>query len=104
MELIRRKKALQEMRTRDTKGAYVPFSLVVCKLNFATDEGGDRLNIKKAVMYDQKHVRKPSASERKRMPNHEENGTRNILLIPSGEIRSIHIRLIEKYNNKIVFD
>ena len=104
MELISRKKALQQMRRRDTKGKYIPFACVVCKLNWITGEGGDRLIVKQAIMYDQKHVKKPSVSDKTKIPNHEENETRNIMVLPSGEIRTIHIRLIEKFNGKIVYD
>jgi len=104
MQIISRKKTLQQMRRRDTKGKYIPFSLVVCKLNYATHTGGGRLHVEKAVMYDQKHVKKPVMKDRTRIPNHEDNGTRNIKLIPSGVIRTVHIRLIEKFNDKIVFD
>ena len=34
-------------------------------------------------------------------PNHFENSTRNICL-PNGEIRKVHIRLIRRFNNKII--
>lgn len=92
------------MRQRNTRGKLVPFSCVVCKLNYATGEGGGRLHVKKAIIYMQKHVSKPKLTDRTRMPNHEENGTINLLLIPSNEIRTIHVRLIEKFNGKTLYD
>jgi hydroxyacyl-ACP dehydratase HTD2-like protein with hotdog domain len=104
MDLISRKKTLQQMRKRSTKGKLIPFSCVVCKMNFATSEGGGRLHVKKAIVYHQKHVAKPKIKDRTRIPNHDENGTINLLLIPSNEIRTIHVRLIEKFNGMIVYD
>lgn len=104
MKLISRKKALQQMRQRNTKGKFVPFSVVVCKLNKALKTGGGRLHVKKAIIYKQKHVAKPKLTDKTRMPNHEENGTLNLYLLPSNEIRTIHIRLIEKFNGMTVYD
>jgi len=104
MKLISRKKALQQMRKRDTRGKFIPFSVDVCKLNFFTNEGGGRLHVKKAIIYKQKHVAKPRLSDKTKMPNHEENGTINLLLLPSKEIRTIHVRLIEKFNGMTVYD
>ncbi len=101
LQLISRKNALQQMRQRDTKGKFIPFSCVVCTLNYATNEGGERLCVQKAIYYQQKHV---SKKVRTRIPRHDENGTRNIQLIPSGEIRAIHVRLIEKFNGMTVYD
>lgn len=90
------------MRQRNTRGKLVPFSCVVCKLNFTTGEGGDRLVAKKAVIYYQK--RKARKAIKHRIPNHEENGTINIMFLPSEEIRTIHVRLIEKFNGMTVYD
>jgi len=104
MQLISRQRALKQMRSRDTKGKPVPFSCVVCKLNLATHTGGERLYVKKAVYYRQKHVAKTRLKDKTRIPNHEENGTMNILLLPSNEIRTIHVRLIEKFNDMTVYD
>lgn len=92
------------MRQRNTRGKLEAFSCVVCKLNYATGEGGGRLHVKKAIVYYQKHVARKKFTDRTRIPNHEENGTINILLIPSNEIRTIHVRLIEKFNGKTVYD
>jgi len=91
------------MRKRDIKRNFVPFSCVVCKLNFATGEGGGRLHVKKAIIY-KKNSSSSSYKKYSRTANHEENGTINIQLIPSLEIRTIHIRLIEKFNGMTVYD
>lgn len=101
LQLISRKNALQRMRARDTKGKPIPFSMDVCTLNYAANTGGERMHVKEAIYYRQKHVSKVL---RNRKPRHEENGTRNIQLIPSGEIRTIHVRLIEKFNGMTVYD
>ncbi|MFK5893722.1 MAG: hypothetical protein QM504_10930 [Pseudomonadota bacterium] len=104
MELISRKKVLQQMRKRNTRGKLIPFSCVVCKLNYATGEGGGRLHVKKAIIYKQKHVAKPKITDSTRLPNHEANGTLNLFLLPSTEIRTIHVRLIEKFNGMTIYD
>ncbi len=103
MKLVSRKRALAAMRKRDGNGEFVPFSVVACKLNKATGEGGGRLHVKKAVIYKKNYGSKKK-SPVKRNPHHEYNGTINIRLIPSGEIRAIHIRLIEKFNGSVVYD
>ncbi len=92
------------MRQRDSRGKPVPFSCAVCKLNYTTGTGGERLYISKAVYYRQKHIAKPRLADKTRLPNHEENGTINLLLIPSNEIRTVHVRLIEKFNGMTVYD
>ncbi len=92
------------MRQRDSRGKPVPFSCAVCKLNYTTGTGGERLYISKAVYYRQKHIAKPRLTDKTRLPNHEENGTINLLLIPSNEIRTVHVRLIEKFNGMTVYD
>jgi len=104
MKLISRKNALQQMRKRDTRGKFIPFSCVVCKLNIATGEGGGRLHVKKAIVYKRFKVGSTKPVKHTRIPRHDENGTLNILLIPSDEIRTIHLRLIEKFNGMTVYD
>ena len=92
------------MRNRDGQGRFKPFSLIACKLNFSTGEGGGRLHIKRAIIHKQKRKKGVKRQTHKRMPNHEENGTLNIELILSGEIRTIHVRLIEKLNGMTIYD
>jgi len=103
MELIALADALKEMDKKDTKGKPIPFSVSFCTYNRFTKEGGARISIDKAILYNKKHVKKETVTTKSKIPNHFDNGTRNILIMPSGEIRKMHIRLIEKFNGKIVF-
>ena len=84
-----------------------PFSLTAICCDARRGTGGELLVVEKAYKSGWK-----SPSERKqgtpleavklrKLPHHYENSTRNILL-PSGEVRKIHIRLIRKFNNLIV--
>lgn len=38
----------------------------------------------------------------KKDPKHYENSTRNIRILPDGEIRKVHLRLIRRFNSKTV--
>jgi len=93
------------MRQRDSRGKPVPFSCAVCKLNYTTGTGGERLYISKAVYYRQKHIAKPRLTDKNKAPKSRgKTGTINLLLIPSNEIRTVHVRLIEKFNGMTVYD
>ncbi len=99
------------MRAVDRLNNPVPFSLEVCTFNKSTDSGGERLAIDKAVLYNKRtksaakqpptHKVTPISSK---MPNHDLHQTLNVLILPSNQIRTIHIRLIERFNNKTVYD
>ena len=93
------------MRARDKHGCLIPFSCSVCTYNRKTGAGGLLLEVKSAVIYE-KRSGKPVVSDAvgKRSIHHDLNATKNILLLPSNEIRTIHIRLIEKFNSKTVYD
>lgn len=93
------------MRARDKKGNPIPFSLSACTYNRKTGVGGLLLEVESAVIYE-KRSGKPVVSDAisKRNIHHDLNETKNILLLPSQQIRTIHIRLIEKFNANIVFD
>ena len=93
------------MRARDKHGCLIPFSCSVCTYNRKTGLGGLLLEVKSAVIYE-KRSGKPVVSDAvgKRSIHHDLNATKNILLLPSNEIRTIHIRLIEKFNSKTVYD
>ena len=90
------------MNKTDHKGDAVPFSMKVVRLDRNRNSGGDLLVIDKAVI-SRKKATNPSVTPSKVSPKHYENSTRNIQLIPSGEIRSIHPRLIIEFNNKPMF-
>jgi len=111
MILISRKEVLRAMRAVDRFSNPVPFSLEVCTLNKSTDTGGDRLIINKAILYNKKSkspgkasLSQISASKSAKIPNHDLHQTLNVLILPSNQIRTIHIRLIERFNNKTVYD
>lgn len=103
MQLISLDQVLKTMRKRDKMGNPLPFSIACCTYNRTTGEGGDRLEVEQAVVYVKKRGRKDNTGSVSRVVNHHENSTRNIQFIPSGEIRKIHIRLIEKFNGKTVY-
>jgi hypothetical protein len=102
MQLIALADVMKLMRKVDGKGIPVPFSLEVCTYNRFTREGGERLKMDNVILYQQKHVKKP-VTDRTKFPNHHDNGTRNVMFVSSGQIRKIHVRLIEKFNGKAVF-
>ncbi len=80
---------------------------------FVTDDekrgtGGEWIEIKKGFKHDfvSKKERAMLAKAQpqqavKKNPHHYENSTRNIAL-PNGEIRKVSIRLIRRFNGKIV--
>ena len=95
------------MRSRNRLGQLNEFSIEFCTWNRATGKGGERIIVDRAILYMRGEGSSKKKSDPKpiiRNPQHELNGTRNILILPSREIRTIHIRLIERFNNKIVFD
>jgi hypothetical protein len=99
MELISRKNCMKLMRSRNKRGLLNEFSLEFCTYNRASGKGGERITVNRAILYEKGKAKKkalPVSDAKTKNPNHELNGTRNI--------RSIHVRLIERFNNKIVFD
>lgn len=83
----------------------------ICSLAFRTydfkkQRGGEY------IAFDECHVHNhKTQAERKqerndvrfnRNPQHFANSTRNVVVMPSGEIRKLHIRLIRKFNGKTV--
>lgn len=88
------------------------FNLTVCTYDEKKKSGGERIEYKNARLQSgRKPIVKDNAtaallmSDQEKIitknPHHKINCTRNIVL-PSGSIRKIHIRLIEKFNNKPV--
>jgi hypothetical protein len=87
---------------------------VLCNLAFITsdkkrDTGGEWIVVvdcKKHIFLSLKNQKKmedvqPISSGVFKNPNHYQNSTRNIKL-KNGDIRKIHLRLIRRFNNKIV--
>jgi len=84
-----------------------PCELTVITCDHKQKKGGEELVLKMA----RKHILRPADQaaisaaqpkiESKRNPGHFENSTRNMIL-PNGEIRKVHIRLIRQFNGKTV--
>jgi hypothetical protein len=83
-----------------------PFqSLEFVTLNKAKDTGGEWIKLEGARKHQtfskpSTTIHQPSTVVHKN-PQHYSNSTRNILL-PNGEIRKVHIRLIRRFNGKTV--
>lgn len=105
--------ALTAMKTLDAQGRAVPFSIRVRTLNRYSKTGGKLLHFEQAklVMAEEnpnvnsinslRTVSTQTATTR-RNPNHFENKTRNIKILPQNKIQKIHIRYIIQFNNKDV--
>lgn len=83
------------------------FSFITC--NIKEDTGGELIEVEQAHKhnwispedYKKQQRRQPSSKMIKRDPRHYDNSTRNIIL-PGGEVRKVHIRLIRTFNGKRV--
>jgi hypothetical protein len=99
---------LKEVLETIDAGHNCALGVITCDVNRKT--GGEYLviaNCKKAqfvTSHEQKEMDKaaPKANMVHKNPNHYENSTRNIIIIPSMELRKIHIRLIRNFNGKTV--
>ena len=85
------------------------FSILFITYTRKTKEGGRRIFVKEAIKSNYISHEERKEQERlygkkklKRNPNHFKNSTRNITVVPSGNIITIHIRLIRKFNNRTV--
>ena len=104
---------LTQMKTLDAEGRAVPFSIKARTLNRYSKTGGKMLHYPKAklVMAEEnpnansvqslRYKPEPTSTER-RNPNHFENKTRNIKVLPQNHIKKIHIRYIIEFNNQKV--
>ena len=104
---------LQTMSTLDANGFAVPFSISFRTLNRNSKTGGKLINYPKAklvIKEENKNINSlqslRTVNTRKttiqRNPNHWENKTRNIKVLPQGNIKKIHINHIIEFNNKTV--
>ena len=110
--------ALRYMEERNERGFAKSFSIKYVTYNRKTGEGGEIIHIQKCtkcvgkqgdkiILGNQlsEHSRAVGGLDPDRVrknPNHFKNATRNLLL-PNGEIRKCHIRLIIEFNNEKVF-
>jgi hypothetical protein len=102
---------LEIMESMDCHGKPVRFQLKFVTANRSTKEGGDIIEMKNAqkcsvrtkqgkeIFAIKKSV--PTNDRVTKDPHHWINSTRNILL-PNGQKRTVHIRLIIEFNNKKV--
>lgn len=130
METIRFGQMLDMMDRFDSEGNPVPFSIVFVTANKQRQTGGElhiygkptpwikklRARIPDAVYTDSNVIKcvgkrdgktvidaRPKGSPKQgKNPNHYKNSTRNIMILSSGAIRKVHIRLILYFNEKKV--
>lgn len=98
--------ALQEMEQTDRHGRPVPFDLTVVTANRGKKTGGELLELKGCTLarLDPRTpaiVKQAATPGAKKTPRHYQNATRNLLL-PNGEVRKVHIRLIILFNQQPV--
>lgn len=94
------------------------YGIVYCSLNIQKNKGGERLEMPECVLlkpdeedelYNPNIGRNLTVAEEKEMeilnrkkPNHNKHFTRNMRMYvggyPTSTIRTVHIRLIERYN------
>lgn len=82
-----------------------------CSLAFRTydvrkQRGGEYVEIEQCRIHNHQ-THEERLQERREVryhknPQHFKNSTRNVVVMPSGEIRKLHIRLIRKFNGKTV--
>lgn len=105
--VILRRDALREMETGRV------FSIQFYTGDLSKQTGGKRITIDRAVMNEPGAAKEPVAgsaaeSDKKeqyhstRAPKHSKNRTRNLRILPSGEIRKIHISLFTVFNGRKV--
>jgi hypothetical protein len=110
-QYIRLWDALEIMDSTDCLGKPARFQIKYVTANRTTKEGGDIIELKDAckcsirtkkgeeVFTQRKNF--PVTDKLAKGPRHWVNSTRNILL-PNGQKRKLHIRLIIEFNNKKV--
>jgi len=102
------KEAITIIDKVDKLGNAYPFDISFRTLNRNSKTGGRLIEYKQVKKYRRqiKSITKASLTKQvqsgtdvKRKPNHQENRTRNLEL-QNGEIKKIHIRLIDTINGK----
>lgn len=104
---------LQQMKTLDAQGKAVPFSIAVRTWQRFSSTGGKMKRWAKAklVMKEENPNANSILSLRqkprqrtvlKKDPDHYANKTRNIKVLPEGNIKKINIRCIIEFNGKKV--
>lgn len=113
VETIYLQDVLKQMRTLGADGRAVPFSISVRTFQRFSKTGGalKKWDRAKLVMKEENpnadsvlslRVKPKRRTLFKKNPDHYENKTRNIRIIPQGDIKKINIRLIISFNGKKV--
>jgi hypothetical protein len=100
---------LEQMDQLDANGNPVPFDIIFCTNNRKTGDGGRRITMKRAIKVVGKDSsgglvldRTAPKTSYSKNPNLYKNAQRLIVTLGTNEIRKVHIRLIEFFNNKQV--
>jgi len=110
--MIALRDVLRQMEAVDEHENSIPFSIKVVKYNEQLDTGGDFFEVNRAILTKSgkkspvqqgRSIELKEEEQLRRNPNHAVNLTRNITLLPSGNIRTIHIHLITRFNGERVF-
>lgn len=82
------------------------FSLGFRTYDKRKERGGEWIEVEQAQKFNHRTPSQRREEARKQPlrkdPRHYENSTRNITVIPSGEIRKVHLRLMRKFNGKTI--
>ena len=102
---------LTEIDRLDKNNKPIPFSIKFVTADRKKQTGGEIITIDEAIKVVGKKKGEVIIDKRKKKdidiktknPNHWKNSTRNIMVVSSGEIRKIHIRLIIEFNGQNVY-
>jgi len=101
--MIALNKALEEMRRKDERGRFVPFSLTFVTCNRAKKTGGELITYNHVTLPQRERVELHTAQNQQK--NEKKTGYRKttVMLRTSGdEFREAHIHLIRKFNGEKV--
>ena len=90
--------ALTVMTAKDTAGSFIPFDCTVITCNLTEKTGGEKLEIKGAVLAGAPFGKKESRKD----ADHYINGTRNIMIPGRSRPVTIHNLLLIRFNGERV--
>lgn len=108
MDAILYKDLISQMDQCDGEGKPIIFSLKFVTADRVRKSGGEIITVERAQKCVGKkndkvlYANSPKIEGLTKNPNHNENATRNIYLVDSGQVRKVHTRLIIEFNNKKV--
>jgi hypothetical protein len=99
---------LKEVLNAMDAGEAFSMSFITCDHTKGT--GGEMITVARARKHDwlspadrkKQAALQPQGKMIKKDPRHFDNSTRNIMLLNNSDIRKVHIRLIRKFNDRIV--